>query len=150
MAYMESIPVRAGDGELAIVRLLRHYCGTRNMGVEDPLASLVELGEALRLPPAGSVAMASVFQLAEAVLGRELIAERCCSHRFSADERAMLRLLGSPMPSNSASADAAMPHGLPGALTWAVLSVRRLCGVIVPSQQISDTDTCPFTAPSPN
>lgn len=148
MAFMERIVAPASDGERAVLRLLRHYCTMRDREDDgSSLSRLVALGRSLRLPPAGSVALASVFQLTEAVLGRPLVVESCCSRRLSGDERAVIRLLGSRMPTIPGTATPDIPHGLPGALAWAVLSVRRLCGEIVsplPCLPPSDVRGCPF------
>lgn len=148
MAFMERIIAPATDGEYAVVRLLRHYCGMRGRdGDGMGLSRLVTLGQRLRLPPAGSVALASVFQLTEAVLGRPLVTECCCSRCLSGDERAVIRLLGSRMATLPGTATPDIPHGLPGALAWAVLSVRRLCGDIVPYSPPNpaiDAAGCPF------
>lgn len=138
------------DSKLTIVRLLRHYCGARNedtIGGDSALSRLVTLGQTFRLPPAGTVALASVFQLTEAVLGRRLVTECCCSRSLSADERAVIRLLGSRMPTVPGTGTADIPHGLPGALAWAILSVERLCGGIIalPRHPTHAADAgCPF------
>ena len=149
MTYMQRIAIPSTDGELTVVRLLRHYCGTRDDDDGDgtALSRLVALGQTLRLPPAGTVALVSVFQLTEAVLGRLLVTECCCSQSLSADERAVIRLLGSRMPSASGTGTVDIPHGLPGALAWAVLSVGWLCGGIIalPSHPVPGDDAgCPF------
>ncbi|SEN69584.1 hypothetical protein SAMN05192583_3340 [Sphingomonas gellani] len=148
MAFMERIIAPATDGERAVVRLLRHYCTMRDReGDGTALSRLVMLGQSLHLPPAGSVALASVFQLTEAVLGRRLVAECCCARGMSNDERAIVRLLGNAMPSLPDTATPNIPHGLPGALAWAILSVRRLCGDIVTpwSRTVTaEANGCPF------
>lgn len=145
MAFMDRIIAPVTDGELAVVRLLRHYGGMRDQDGEGAgLSRLVALGQSLRLPPSGSVALASVFQLTEAVLGRRLVTECCCSRRLSGDERAIIHLLGSPIPTVPGTATPDIPHGLPGALTWAVLSVRRLCGDLVPFRPHRSLGGCPF------
>lgn len=144
MAFMNRITAPATDGELAVVRMLRHFCATRHQGSDDAgLSRLVTLGQSLRLPPVGCVALASVFQLIEAVLGRRLVAECCCSRVLSGDERAVLYLIGSPLPTAPGTATPEIPHGVPGALTWAILSVRRLCGDIVPMRTALAHDGCP-------
>ncbi len=151
MSYMERIAQPDVDGERVVVRLLRHYRGIHDRDEGDgALASLVALGQNLRLPPAGSVALASFFQLTEAVLGRSLVTECCCSCDYSADERAVIRLLGVPMPRMAGTGTIEIPHGLPGALLWAILSVRSLCGAILPLptrlSPVGDP-ACPFDHP---
>lgn len=148
MAFMERIAAPDTDGERTIVRLLRHYCRARDRhGNGAGLSRLVAFGQTMRLPPAGSVALASVFQLTEAVLGRQLVTECCCAHCLSRDERAVLRMLAAQLPTVAGTGTPDIPHGLPGALTWAILSVRRLCGEVVPagSRPAAAGDTgCPF------
>ncbi len=148
MTFMHRIETPATDAVLIIVRLLRHHCAARDDdGDGTALSRLVALGRTLQLPPAGTVALASVFQLTEAVLGRRLTTECCCSSNLSADERAVIRLLGSRMPTVPGTGTADIPHGLPCALAWAVLSVRWLCGGIIalPSQPPPfDNASCPF------
>ena len=149
MAFIERIAAPLTDGELIAVRLLRHYCGMRDRdGDGAGLSRLVALGQSLRVPAAGSVALASVFQLVEALLGRRLEAECCCARRLSSDERAVVRLLGTRMPIVPGTTTPDIPHGLPGALAWAVLSVRRLCGEMVPVRHHPPSggkEGCPFT-----
>ncbi|WP_230771989.1 hypothetical protein [Sphingomonas sp. Leaf4] len=151
MAFMERIERPDTDGERVVIRLLRHYRGLHDRdGDGGTLASLVALGQNLRLPPAGSVALASVFQLTEALLRRRLITECCCSCDYSADERAVIRLLGARLPCIAGTGSVEIPHGLPGALAWAILSVRSLCGAIlvVPSHPLQiDDPACPFDRP---
>lgn len=146
MACMERIATPSTEGELTVVRLLRHYCGAREDDDGTALSRLVALRQTLRLPPAGAVALVSVFQLTEAVLGRRLVTEYCCSRNLSADERAVIRVFGSPMPIASGTGTVDIPHGLSGALAWAVLSVGWLCrGIIaLPSPPVPDDATCPF------
>lgn len=145
MAFMNRTTAPATDGDLAIVRMLRHFCATRDQGSDaSDLSCLVALGQSLRLPPVGCVALASVFQLTEAVLGRRLVTECCCSRCLSGDERAVLHLIGSPLSTTPGTATPEIPHGLQGALTWAILSFRRLCGDIVPMRTALAHDGCPF------
>lgn len=151
MSNMEHIAQPDTDGEFVVIRLLRHYRGVHHRDEDDgALASLVALGQNLRLPPAGSVALASYFQLTEAVLGRSLVTECCCSCNYSTDERAVIRLLGVPLPRMIGTGTIEMPHGLPGALAWAILSVRSLCGAILslPTRPFPVGDpACPFVHP---
>ena len=124
-----------------IVRLLRRWAAGRDLGPAR-LPSLVRLGRRIGVEPQAAVALASLFQLTEACLARPLEAECCCSPRLSRDERATLLLLASP-PMRLHQSFPSIPHGLPGALVWAVASVRKLIGSsemvrVVPLQR------CPF------
>lgn len=75
-----------------------------------------------------AVAIASLFQLTEACLGRPLVGECCCNPRLARDERAILALLAANLPAHPHQARLSIPHGLPGALVWAVASVRQMLG----------------------
>lgn len=125
-----------------IVRLLRRWEAGSELGAAR-LPLLVRLGSRLGLPPEAAIALASMFQLTEACLGRPLKAECCCSPRLSRDERAVLMMLAAPTPAHPHAANSVIPHGLPGALLWAVASARQLMG------ERSGPDTrrlasCPF------
>jgi hypothetical protein len=151
MTYMERIPPSAESGAFAVIRLLRHYCRTRDRRGGDAdgrLSRLVALGQTLRLAPAASVALASLFQLTEAVLGRPLHAGAGSGDGWNGDERAVIRLLCARLPTVPGTGTPDIPHGLPGALTWAVLSVRRLCGELAPAIErqgiLAEDAGCPF------
>ncbi|WP_343526204.1 hypothetical protein [Sphingomonas sp.] len=135
MARIERVIAPAGHGRSAVIRLLRHYCAMRGKGVGGArLSRLVAFGQSLCLRPTGTVALSSVFQLTEAVLKRHLVAETRDARRLSDDERTILRLLENPVAIVPGTAMADIPPGLPGALASAVLSVRRLCGDVIPSR----------------
>lgn len=136
-------PIEPGPprSSYAIIRLLRRWAAESVAGGAR-LPSLVRLGNRLGLSPEASVAIASMFQLTEACLGRPLQAECCCSSRLSDDERAVLLMLTCARLMPPHLADPSIPHGLPGALLWAIASVRRLTGEALPS--ITAPTTCPF------
>lgn len=113
--------------DYAVVRLLRRWAATRASG-EWQLPSMIKLGRGLGFEPQAAVAVASLFQLTEACLGRPLESECCCSARLSPDERAILLMLACAPPAHPHHAGMAIPHGLPGALVWAIESVRKLIG----------------------
>jgi len=119
-----------------VVRLLRRWASERESG-GDQLPSLVRLGRRLGVEPQAAIAVASMFQLTEHCLGRPLQAECCCSPRLSRDEQAMLLLLHQSVPA------VAIPHGLPGALLWAVASVRRSLDIDGPLG-LAFPARCPF------
>ena len=142
MAPIKPVP-RRRDYEM--VRLMRRWAAARGHG-EPQLPSLISLGHQLGLEPQVAIAVASMFQLTEACLGRPLQAECCCSVRLSPDERAVLLMLDAA-GSRASFAPAAIPHGLPGALLWAMTSVRKLIGepacIAVPRP-----GGCPFIQPN--
>jgi hypothetical protein len=72
-----------------------------------------------------AVACDSLFALVEAHLGRALMPECCCSRALTADEAALLGLLYYAGSAGGVITDAAVPHGLSGAICWAARAVRR-------------------------
>lgn len=123
--FMDRIERQPDWGGLVVVRLLRRWVAIRQLG-QASLPALVEFGNSLGIPTQIVIALASMFQLTEASLGRPLAAECCCRRDLGGDERAVLLLLASLPAPPGPSASPTIPHGVPGALAWAVLSVRRL------------------------
>jgi hypothetical protein len=118
------VPERSWS-EFIVIRLLRRWTAARDAEL-NPLANLVELATGLGESPMLPVALDSLVQLTEACLGRQLLAECCCSPSLSADERALLLLVAAaPAPGE---APTSIPHGLPGALSWAAASLKSLLG----------------------
>ena len=110
-----------------MVRLMRRWTAEAREGGPQ-LAGFVTFAATLGIQPMAAVAIASLFQLTEACLGRSLVAECCCSRRMSRDERAILLLLGTARPAHPHQSFPQIPHGLPAALLWTVESVRKLTG----------------------
>lgn len=130
--------------DYAVVRLLRRWAATRASG-ERQLPSMINLGRGLGFEPQAAVAVASLFQLTEACLGRPLEPECCCSTNLSLDEQAVLLMLAAAPPAHPHHARATIPHGLPGALVWAIESVRKLIGTDVRTDPTM-ANQCPFRA----
>lgn len=129
--------------DLVIVRLIRRWVAAREAG-ERRLPSLVELATELGQSPQAAVALHSLFQLTESCLGRPLQAECCCSRLIGADERAVLVMIAvAPVPGLPIATDE-IPHGLPGALAWAVRSVRSALGDDPHPAVQSPPPRCPF------
>lgn len=126
-----------------VVRLLRRWAAGREAG-EPQLPSLVGLGGKLGLEPQAVVAIASLFQLTESCLVRPLRSECCCSRKLSSDERAVLLMLDAAS-ARSPLTPASIPHGLPGALLWAVEIVRQLLGINGVVTRTAEA-RCPFGA----
>lgn len=125
------------------IRLLRRWAAVRQTD-QPTLRDLVSIGASLGVSPETIVAFASLFQLTEACLGRRLIAECCCSPELSPGERAVLLMLAAaPAPAHP-GASREIPHGLPGALAWAVASVRNLMGEAEAPRFRSSPNRCPF------
>ena len=140
---MLMIPIEPGlsPAPYRIVRLLRRWAAGGDLGPAR-LPSLIRLGNRIGVAPEAAVALASMFQLTEACLGRPLEAECCCSQRLSSDEQATLMLLAAA-PMRPHQSLPPIPHGLPGALVWAVASVRKLMGGIE-SELAVPPRGCPF------
>lgn len=139
MAPIEPLPPRHGH---RIVRLLRRWAAE---GREErrQLAGFVAFAGTIGVQPVAAVAVASLFQLTEACLGRSLIGECCCSRRLSRDERAILLMLATAPPAHPHQSYPQIPHGLPGALLWAIESVRKLTGEFA-APEPSGLPRCPF------
>lgn len=139
------------SAETTVIRLMRHYAAARTCSRQDPLATFVARGRAAGLSGVGSVALASLFELTEAVIGRRLVAGGDGLSRLTDDERAILRLLNADLPVTPVSRTLDVPHGLPGALTWAVISVRHLCHGLPdrPAPLPGGETMCPFAYASP-
>lgn len=114
-------------GSLVVVRLLRRWVAAREAG-ENPLPSLLTLAADLGICPQLAVGLASLFQLTESCLGRNVQTECCCSLAIGSDERAILLMIAAVPEPGLPLTSGDIPHGLPGALSWAVTSVRRLLG----------------------
>ncbi len=134
-------PIEPAGHDYRVVRLLRRWAAEREQG-GAPLPSLVRLGRRLGLDPQAAIAVASMFQLTEHCLGRPLKGECCCSPRLSPDERAVLLMLATAA-TRPPLTPASTPHGLPGALSWAVESARRMLGTELATPG-STPQHCPF------
>lgn len=89
------------------------------------------------------IALTSVFELTEACLGRLLNAQQREGGPQTSDEEAMLMLLSNGAGVGSHCGSDAIPHGLPGALAWAVRSANKLCGRQW-TQAPASFSACPF------
>ena len=140
---MERIPSRLDWTRSVTVRLLRRWAAARD-AEQPPLPSMVRLAGDLGMGPQVAVALASMFQLTEACLGRPLVAECCCSTETGPDEQALLMMLAVAPEPGQPGATSAIPHGLPGALAWAIASVRRLVGDEAALAVAKHPGRCPF------
>lgn len=130
-----------------LVRLFRAWSACRTAGAGD-FARMQEIVAPLDLPDEAVPACASLFELIEAHLGRPLHAERCCSQRLSPDERALLGVVSIAPALRPAVAVVQVPHGLPGAICWAAMVVRRAFaieeGTALPGAAPGVAARCPF------
>ena len=107
-----------------VVAMLRTWSKLRQIG-ENPLPSMHVKARPRVRSPEFIVACDSLFALTEAVLGRALVPARCCSAELSRDEAALLSLLRYGPGTGAARTSRIVPHGLPEALRWAIIAVRR-------------------------
>ena len=128
--------------DFVVVRLLRHWVSARVMQ-ENAMPGLIALVREFGEDEQVAIALQSVFHLTEQCLGRPLEGECCCSRSMSADERAILTLIRAAPRRGLPHAPRHLPHGLPGALCWAVAATRFALRAPV----LSGTDPtfgCPF------
>ena len=111
-----------------VVRLFRAWSAQTEIGapVMERLHAIVA---PLGLPDETAIACASLFELIESHLGRRLERECCCGQRFSRDERALLGVIELAPSLGALSGSVAVPHGLPGAIVWACIAIRRAFGI---------------------
>lgn len=139
MAPIDPFPPRQGH---RIVRLMRRWAAEGREG-HRRLAGFVAFAGTIGVQPVAAVAIASLFQLTEACLGRPLVAECCCSRRLSRDEHAVLLMLTTAPAAHPHQSFPQIPHGLPGALLWAIESVRTLTGDLAAPAR-TPIPRCPF------
>lgn len=139
---MERIEALGWSG-LVIVRLLRRWVAARHAGL-DAMPSLVGLATELGRSPQLAIALHSLFQLTESCLGRPLEAECCCSHSLGSDESAVLLMIAAAPAPGTPIASQDIPHGLPGALSWAAASVRCSLGTMQQIESHRTPTRCPF------
>ena len=114
-----------GAEDARVVAVLRAYAVIR--GTAAPLLPrLIAAAADEGLGETATVALASVFELTEACLGRPLLPGHGAA--LSADEEGVLMLLASAGDVGSHCGSRAVPHGMPGALAWAARSAVRLTG----------------------
>jgi hypothetical protein len=104
--------------------MLRTWSAAREIG-ENPLPHMTRKAGTLCPSPEVAVACASLFALAEAVMGRVLVPECCCSKALSRDEYALLTLLRSGPDARTIQEGRGDMPGLVEALCWAMIGVRR-------------------------
>lgn len=107
-----------------VVRLFRAWSAQTESGA-PAMERLHAIVAPLGLPDETAIACASLFELVESHLGRRLERECCCSQRFSGDEKALLGVIELAPSLGALSGSVAVPHGLPGAIVWACIAIRR-------------------------
>ena len=115
------------SGASLVIMMLRSWSSARSAH-ENPLPDMYAKSAPSGASPEFVVACDSLFTLTEAVLARPLLPARSCSTRLSRDEAALLMLIASSPQTGTVETTTCVPHGLPGALRWAAMSVRRALG----------------------
>ena len=108
-----------------LANLLEKWSAARVSGVA-PLPALIELAPKLGIPSDLAAAFGSVFELAEACLGRPLKVERCCSASLQEGERALIRMLQNASSEGGAAVFGEKSRELADALAVAATSASRL------------------------
>lgn len=142
---MERMEVRLTWSDLMTIRLIRRWV-TAQAVEESPLRHVLELTTKMGQPPQLAAALHSLLQLTESCLGRALHIGCCCSKVITPDERAVLLMIAVAPSTGLPLADAAIPHGLPGALKWAAATVRRVFGETSLIYHEVAPRACPFDA----
>jgi hypothetical protein len=106
------------------VKMFRRWSAARDVEL-DRRSVMTEVYRGPGSAIMAAVACDSLFALVEAHLGRALVSGCCCSQKLAPDEAALLGLLHYAANANGVTTDAAMPHGLSGAICWAARAVRR-------------------------
>lgn len=138
-----------GKGKFAqgiFIRLFRAWSAQTEMFV-SPYPRMLELVSLVGLPAEAAVAAGSLFELVESHLGRRLEPECCCSQVLTVDEQALLGLLEFAPRIDSVRADQSIPHGLPGAITFAAITLRRHLGMSEPADALRTAAACSFPQP---
>lgn len=129
-----------------VIRLFRLWAVAREDGMIG-LSRMHDIAAELLLPDETAPACASLFELIEAELGRSLVPECCCAQTYSADETALLGIIDAAPSLENIFASRKVPHGLPGAIRWAAMAVRRAMGwpqEAAPRANRANHATCPF------
>lgn len=145
---MRKVRKRAFEDAI-FVRLFRLWA----MGREDHTSALPAMHEEATkhgYKDQTAAACASLFELVEGHLGRQLVRECCCSPQFSADEKALIGILRSAPSLTSGMGSREVPHGLPGAIGWAASCICDAMGIAIDSNiqalknSAANRQDCPF------
>lgn len=109
--------------EAMLVRLFRLWSMARESG-EPPLPAMHHAAMQVGYAVETAAACSSLFELAEARLGRRLVRECCCSVSFSTDERALIGVVRTARGDAIPRADDAATRGIDEAIGWAARAVR--------------------------
>lgn len=125
------------------IRLARHWSSARQSGI-NPLPEMTRQADRLAAAVTLAPASESLLQLVEANLGRRLTLHAPGGSTSSPDENALLILLRiGARPERAGTA----PHGLSGALQWAVRSVRIGLGMPPDPPMLASASPVPTSCP---
>ena len=124
----ESNALSDAHAQSFMVRLFRLWAMARETG-ENPMIWLYRTAYRHGYPDETANACTSLFELVEGHLRRKLVRERICNRIYSSDERALLGVVRAAPALASPYAAPAIPHGLPGAICWAAMAVRRALSI---------------------
>ena len=140
------------------IRLFRKWMMAREDG-EPVMPPMHEEAKRHGFGDNTAAAAASLFQLVEGQVGRPLQRECCCSPSFSSDERALIGILRQAPALRPGRGTRAIPHGLPGAISWAAQCLCDAMHIEIDQQlnalrsSAANSQGCPFVpagvAPSP-
>jgi len=152
--YQSRIPSPSeACGAEQVITLFRTWCGAVERGV-NPLAAMSATLERLRPSLELAPACDSFFALTQACLGRPLLYAPANSPTRSADEKALLATLRQIQALMALGPNAAIPHGLPGALQWAGFAVLRALNEPAELELELEPEpvpaVCPFGPPAAN
>lgn len=117
-----------------LVRLFRKWAAARQAFVSE-FPEMETICTAVGLDESVVVASASLFELLESHLGRQLVPECCCSTRFSPDEHAIIALVQSAPGTLRALDGGPIPRELPTSLGYAASYLRVAAGLESPIAQ---------------
>lgn len=148
---MHSVPKAPETGwrPPLFIRLLRIWHARRSRGV-NPLPAMTRLVAKRGCSPELTLSCDSCFALTEAFLGRRLDVSIQGAAALTNDEIGLIKLVRHAPMLDSLGPNAALPHGLPGALQWSAMAVLRALGPadnIPAADGLEETLTqrhCPF------
>ena len=139
-----------GFQDAMFIRLFRLWSIARD-DAAPALPAMFEEAAKLGYKDQTAAACASLFELVEAHLGRQLVRECCCSPKFSPDERALIGVLRTAPTLEVGRGTREVPHGMPGAISWAASCVCDAMGVTLDDSVVrlvrtpANSQDCPFS-----
>ncbi|MEM6908582.1 MAG: hypothetical protein AAF494_07865 [Pseudomonadota bacterium] len=142
-------PLPRATEDAIFVRLFRMWAESR----EEHRAALPMMHEeACRhgFKDQAAAACASLFELVEGHLGRRLVRKPSGGREMSSDERALIGLVRSAPALVPGRGSRTVPHGLPGAISWAASATCDAMGFAPDSElealqnQVANRQDCPF------